>query len=83
MQQLEKCKVIVSAKESEFTQQGYTPLPSGTNPITSIIAALGSSIGKKKFGYKPFTADFFVHDFVLFTDYGLDIKMIETPGPQS
>lgn len=37
------CKVIASEKEADYTLQGYTALPKGTNPITMFL----SSIGKK------------------------------------
>ncbi len=54
------CKVIVSEREAEYSEHGFTPLPDGTFAITRFIFDLGKRIGQRRFGYKPFTTDMLV-----------------------
>lgn len=80
LQRAEKCKVIVSAHEAGYIKDGYTPLPKGTMLLTKPLPKLGNLIGKKKFGYAPFTADIIVDEKLDLSDYGLKIELIHTGG---
>ncbi len=71
---------MVSIKEKESIEKGFTNLPGGTLFITKPISILGKLIGKKRFGYKPFTADVFVEDKLDLINYNLNIKLIKTEG---
>jgi glyoxylase-like metal-dependent hydrolase (beta-lactamase superfamily II) len=75
---LTNCKIMMSEKEAEFCEHGFTPLPKGTFPITRIISNFGSRIGKRSFGYKPFTADMLVKDELRLAT--LKIELISTSG---
>jgi hydroxyacylglutathione hydrolase len=72
------CKIVVSEKEAEYAEHGFTPLPKGTFPITRLIVNLGNRIGQRRFGYPPFVSDVLVKD-----EYGLktfNISVISTGG---
>jgi glyoxylase-like metal-dependent hydrolase (beta-lactamase superfamily II) len=72
------CKIVVSEKESVYTERGFTPLPNGTFVLTGMISNLGKWIGQWRFGYKPFAADLMIaKEFDL---EPFNIKVIPTPG---
>lgn len=73
------CKIYASSQAITHVKNGYTPIPAGTNAFSSMIATIGQGIGKKKFGYTPFTIDFPVdadHTSVI----NNEIQIIRTPG---
>jgi glyoxylase-like metal-dependent hydrolase (beta-lactamase superfamily II) len=72
------CKIVVSEKESIYTERGFTPLPNGTFVLTRVISNLGKWIGQRKFGYKPFVADLLIADELDLKPFS--IKLISTPG---
>lgn len=74
------CKIIVSGKASEFIQDGYTPLPHGTNMFTKLISGAGKFVGKRNFGYTPFKPDVLIENDFVPDNFGSKIKIIETPG---
>jgi glyoxylase-like metal-dependent hydrolase (beta-lactamase superfamily II) len=57
IKQQTNCKIIMSEKEAIYSKPGFTPLPKGTLALTRLISNLGTLIGRKGFGYKPFTPD--------------------------
>jgi hydroxyacylglutathione hydrolase len=76
----ENCRIIVGIKEKESIEKGFTNLPAGTLFITKPISLLGNLIGKKRFGYRPFSADVPVEDELDLINYNLNIKLISTEG---
>ena len=80
IKEFENCRVIISEKEKESVEKGYTTLPNGTVPLTKLIAALGKKIGERKFGYEKFFPDILVQESIDLIKYGLDIKVVATPG---
>ena len=79
----ENCRIIVSEKEKESIEKGYTSLPNGTLIFTRLISFLGNLIGKKRFGYKPFIPDILLDEEFDLMDYDLNIKLIKTEGHSS
>lgn len=77
IKEIYKCKILNSIHEANYTINGYTPLPKGTNILTKILIPIGSKIGKKQFGYKPFESDLLIE-----SDFNIhkDIRIITTPG---
>jgi len=72
------CEIVMSENEAEYAEQGFTPLPKGTFPITRFISKLGNRIGKSRFGYQPF-----VPDRLVSCELNLEafrIILIPTPG---
>jgi hydroxyacylglutathione hydrolase len=72
------CKIVVSEREADYTENGFTPIPNGTFAITRFISDLGKRIGQKRFGYKPFTTDMLVTEVMNLET--LKITLIPTPG---
>jgi len=72
------CKILMSEKEAEFCEHGFTPLPKGTFEITRIISKFGNRIGQRSFGYEPFAADIMVRDELNLTTS--KITLISTSG---
>jgi glyoxylase-like metal-dependent hydrolase (beta-lactamase superfamily II) len=68
----------MSEKEAKYVENGFTPLPRGTFPITRIISNLGTWIGQKKFGYKPFVSEVLVTDELELKEF--NISIISTGG---
>ncbi len=78
IKRLSNCKIWVSEQESEFVVHGYTPLPKGTILFSRMISGLEGLIGKKQFGYKPFTPE-----VVIAGQTDLDnfpVRVLPTPG---
>ena len=74
------CKVIASKHEAGFTKRGYTPLPSGTNPFSKMISALGRTMGEKRFGYPAFDPEVCIPSDIDFSGSVPHTQIIETPG---
>ena len=73
------CKVFASIHAVDFSQEGYTPIPGGTNIFSNFISSIGQKTGKKKFGYAPFTIDFPI-DSDSTQMVTSEVQIIQTPG---
>lgn len=73
------CKIIISETEAQYAEQGYSPLPAGTNLLTKLVSVASGVMPKKKFGYVPFKADVLVENDYLFPE-NREIRLISTPG---
>jgi glyoxylase-like metal-dependent hydrolase (beta-lactamase superfamily II) len=76
-------KIITSKEDEDYTINGYTPLPKGTNEISRLLLVFGKRIGKKWFGYQEFAPDKTVKDYLSMADMGFQIEIISTPGHSS
>ena len=76
----DNCRILMSEKEAEFAINGFTPLPSGTIQITKLISCLGSWIGRRRFGFKPFNPDILAGKDLDWKENGFEIKIIGTRG---
>lgn len=74
------CKVVLSKYEKEFTVNGFTPIPKGTNLFSRLVSNAGSRFDKVIGSYKPFEADIEVGEVLDLSMHGLNIKIINTPG---
>jgi glyoxylase-like metal-dependent hydrolase (beta-lactamase superfamily II) len=74
------CKIIISYKEKTSVENGYTQIPKGTTLVSELISKLCRRVGKQRFGYAIFIPDVYVCARMDLLNYGLDIKLIETPG---
>lgn len=83
LKEKENCQVVVSVHEKEFIQEGYTPLPGGTNPFSGFLARAGKRIGRKEFGYAPFVADIIVTENYIIPGSDGNIEIVPTPGHSS
>lgn len=77
---LSGCRIMASVNAKTSVSTGYTELPKGALLPTRFISMLGRSIGRKRFGYPPFLADFWMEEPKAFGFNDLDIRIIETPG---
>lgn len=76
----EDCKILMGEKEVGFVKNGYSPLPAGTFLITKFISDIGNRIGKRRFGYKPFTPDTLVGEEFYWEQNDFEIKILGTNG---
>ncbi len=74
------CKILMSLDEAKFVQHGYTPLPKGTFVVTNIVSSLGRLIGKRLFGYEPFTPDLVIDSEFDWFQKGFKLKFLITNG---
>ena len=74
------CEIIVGEPEFEYIEQGYTPLPEGTNAFTRFLVAIGKRMGARHFGYQPFSADIKVDEFFQWKSDDIKIDIMSTPG---
>jgi glyoxylase-like metal-dependent hydrolase (beta-lactamase superfamily II) len=78
-----KCIILMSDKELNYVQKGYTPVPRGTMLFSKVIYKLGIHMGLKRFSYAPFTPDLLIRDNFQFKEVKLDLRILETPGHSS
>lgn len=83
IQKKTKCQIIVSGQAREFIPNGYTPLPSGTNPLAKLISALGSRIGARRFSYETFRVEEFIDAEKTIESGTIRVEFIPTPGHSS
>ena len=83
LQQKYDCKIMVSKQAQTFIQNGFTPLPSGTNFLTGIISQLGKLLGPKRFSYQPFQVNEFVSSNKTVETGLIKMDLIPTPGHSS
>ncbi|MDA3891133.1 MAG: MBL fold metallo-hydrolase [Salinivirgaceae bacterium] len=74
------CKIIASKAESDFTKNGFTPIPKGTNTLTKAISKLGSKSTSKNYKYAPFATELLIDSDNIHLHLIADIELIETPG---
>lgn len=76
-------KVLVHKNEFENLKNGFIPIPVGLGPYSGLISKTGRILFPKFASPKSFIADFVnLNDFDL-SEYGIDAKVISTPGHTS
>lgn len=72
--------VMVHKNEYENLKKGYTPIPKGTQTLTKFISAAGKMVYPKFASPRPFEADIVNEDEMLLYEFGIEGKVISTPG---
>ncbi len=73
-------KVLVHKNEFENLKNGFTPIPRGISFKTRFIAEMGRLFFPKYASPKPFVADLINEGEFDLNDFGIDGKIISTPG---
>ena len=73
-------EVLVHTNEYENLKNGFTPIPPGQGFYTRLVTQLGRCLMPKFASPKPFTADRINTDEFDLSSYGIDAKVISTPG---
>jgi glyoxylase-like metal-dependent hydrolase (beta-lactamase superfamily II) len=73
-------KVLVHKNEFENLKNGFTPIPVGQGKYSSVISELGRKVLPKYASPKPFTADIINENEFDLTTFGINGKVISTPG---
>lgn len=72
--------VLVHAKEFENLKTGFTPIPDGQGKYSGFITRLGKKVYPSYASPKAFTADLENSGEFDLKEYGIDGKVISTPG---
>ena len=81
--QITGAKVLVHKNEFENLKNGFMPIPDGQGVYTRFISGLGKIIRPVYISPKPFTADLINEDEMNLNEFGIDGKIISTPGHTS
>ncbi len=73
-------KVIVHKNEYVNLKNGFTPIPDGNSPTTRFISKLGKLFYPKYASPKAFQADLVNEDEFNLNEFGVNGKIISTPG---
>ncbi|MFV0346779.1 MAG: MBL fold metallo-hydrolase [Bacteroidales bacterium] len=80
IQDSSSCKIVVSSFAEGSISNGYTAIPKGTNFVTKQISRFGRLVGKRGFGYAPFSPDVLIQDNYIVDSANEQITIIKTPG---
>ncbi len=78
--ELTGAKVIVHKNEFKNLETGFIPIPKGVVLKTRIVSRLGKWFTPKYASPKPFTADLINEGEFDLNEFGIDGKIISTPG---
>lgn len=73
-------KVLVHKNEFENLKNGFIPIPKGQGKYSGLISKIGRTIVPRFASPKPFLADIINEDEFDLNDFGIDGKIISTPG---
>lgn len=73
-------KVMVHKNEFENLKNGFTPIPHGQRFYTAFVSGLGRKLMPKFASPQPFLADIINNDEYDLQEFGLNGKVISTPG---
>ena len=77
---LTRTPVLVHTKEFENLKKGFTPIPNGQGKYSGFISRLGKKVYPGYASPKAFTADLTNEDVFDLKEFGIDGKVISTPG---
>jgi hydroxyacylglutathione hydrolase len=80
LKQLTGAKVLVHKNEYENLKKGYMPIPGGQRFLVKIVSGLGRMLIPGFASPKPFTADLVNNNEFSLEQYGINGKVISTPG---
>jgi len=80
LKELTRAKVAVHETEAAYLEEGYTPIPDGTNLYTKFIASLGRKVYPGVAAYEAVKPDILVPDKSDLSEWGIDGYIIHTPG---
>ncbi len=80
LKKLTGAKVLVHKNEFENLKNGFIPIPNGQGRYSGLISKLGKLITPKFASPRPFVADLINEEIFDLKDFGLDGKVISTPG---
>ena len=85
LKKLTGAKVIVHENGKRWLEDGFTPVPRGTNPLFKFVSAMGRMklIERRVGRYNPVAADIVIKDNYSLAPYGFDALLIHTPGHTS
>jgi glyoxylase-like metal-dependent hydrolase (beta-lactamase superfamily II) len=75
--------VMVHKNEFENLRKGFIRIPRGQGPYSSFISGVGRIIAPRFASPKPFTAELVNNDEFSLSGFGIDGKVISTPGHTS
>lgn len=75
--------VLVHRNEYENLKNGFIPIPNGQGKYSRIISKIGQIVYPKYASPQPFIADLINDDEFDLKEYGIDGKIISTPGHTS
>jgi len=73
-------KIIVHESEAKYLINGFHPIPNGTSPFFKLIIALGRINEKSRSAFKAATPDITFATSLNLEQFGLQGKIIHTPG---
>ncbi|HSH19436.1 MAG TPA: MBL fold metallo-hydrolase, partial [Draconibacterium sp.] len=73
-------KVLVHSKEYENLKNGFIQIPAGQGKYSGLISKIGRALVPGFASPKPFTADIINEDEFNLNEFGIDGKIISTPG---
>jgi glyoxylase-like metal-dependent hydrolase (beta-lactamase superfamily II) len=76
-------KVLVHKNEYENLKNGFMPIPTGQRFFTRLVSAIGRMLVPKFASPKPFKADIINENEFDLKQYGLNARVIATPGHSS
>jgi hydroxyacylglutathione hydrolase len=80
LKKLTGAKVAVNKNEFENLRDGYMPIPGGQRFLMQIISRMGRLLVPGFASPKPFTADVVIDSEFDLAPYGIEGKIIHTPG---
>lgn len=80
LQKLTGAKVVVNLREAGLLRNGSTPIPRGTNLFTKGISLFGRTFVPRFAAPEPFVADVEVDTEMDLSPWGLEARIIHTPG---
>jgi hydroxyacylglutathione hydrolase len=80
LKKLTGAKVLVHINEAENLKNGFIPIPAGCRFYTRFISDLGQKFMPKFASPEPFTPDLINDNEFDLSHYGIDGKVISTPG---
>ena len=74
------CQIRVSGKARTLIQNGYAPLPAGTNKLSTLIRSIGIHIGSRRFSFESFAVEEYIDDPKTIESGTIRVELIPTPG---
>jgi len=80
LKRLTGAKIIVHEKEADYLRRGDQFVPAGTNFLAKTISGIGRLLGKIYSSYPAVEPDIIFTEIMSLEPYGLNAKIISTPG---